>query len=245
MCVFLSLRADKANLQKRFDATLVEEEFFGQKFVQSAFEFPRWPVISAELPDKISFMNWGLVPSWIKDQESALKFRVNTVNARGETIFEKPAFRKAAERTHCLIIADGFFEFREISGKKFPYYIRLNGGNPFSMAGIYENWVHPGTGEIFPGFSIVTTAANPLMEMIHNRKKRMPVILSEEMERNWLIPGKGFANLLSPYPSFEMEAWPVTRKITERGPLRNSENVLSPCHYPEISGAADSQGRLF
>ena len=245
MCVFLSLRANKANLIKRFDATFVEEENFGPKYVQNAFEFPKWPVISAEKPQEIRLMNWGLIPSWIKDQESALKFRVNTVNARSETIFEKPAFRRAAANKHCLILADGFFEFKELGGKKYPYYIRIKGGQPFSLAGLYEYWAHPGTGEMLSGFSIITTVANPLMEMIHNRKKRMPVILSESQERDWLKPGDQFSGLLKPYLEENMEAWPVSRRIAERGDAKNFPEVLNPFDYPEITNQKPSQGLLF
>lgn len=245
MCVFLSLRADKANLIKRFDSTFVEEEYFGPKYVQNAFEFPKWPVISSERPLEIRMMNWGLIPSWIKDRESALKFRINTVNARSETIFEKPAFRRAAANKHCLVLADGFFEFREIEGKKYPYYIRILGGEPFALAGLYEYWAHPGTGELLPGFSVITTVANPLMEIIHNRKKRMPVILSENQERDWLKPGSEFSGLLKPYPEEYMEAWPVSRKISERGASSNFSEFLDPVDYPEISGQKPSQGSLF
>lgn len=245
MCVFLSLRADKANLVKRFDSTFVEEESFGPKYVQNAFEFPKWPVISAEKPQEIHLMNWGLIPSWIKDLESGMKFRMNTVNARAETIFKKPAFRRAAANKHCLVLADGFFEFREFDGKKYPYYIRVCGGWPFSMAGLYEYWTHPGTGEIIPGFSIITTVANPLMEIIHNRKKRMPVILSENQECDWLKPGNEFSGLLKPYPEEDMEAWPVSRKISDRGGDKNSAEVLVPFDYPELSFQKPIQGLLF
>lgn len=245
MCVFLSLRADKANLAKRFDSRFVEEESFGPKFVQNALEFPKWPVISTERPQEIRLMNWGLIPSWIKDQESALKFRVNTVNARAETIFEKPAFRRAAANKHCMVLADGFFEFREVNGKKYPYYIRILGGQPFALAGLYEYWSNPETGEMLPGFSIITTVANPLMEIIHNRKKRMPVILAENQERNWLKPGDQFSGLLRPYPEEDMETWPVSRRISERGGDKNSAEVLVPFDYPELSFQKPSQGLLF
>jgi putative SOS response-associated peptidase YedK len=245
MCVFLSLRADKANLKKRFDATFVEEEFFGPRYVQNAFEFPKWPVIGHDQPHGIQLMNWGLVPAWIKDPESARKFRVNTVNARAETIFEKPAFRRAAAERHCLVLADGFYEFREVDGKKFPYYIRVKGGQPFAMAGIYEYWAHPETGEVIPGFSVITTVANPLMEVIHNRKKRMPVILEAGQENNWLQPGDSFSGLLKPFAMEEMEAWPVSRRITERGAVRESPDITDPYDYPELSDPKPMQGLLF
>lgn len=245
MCVFMSLRADKANLVKRFESTFVEEEYFGPKYVQNAFEFPKWPVISADQPNQIRMMTWGLIPSWIRDQQSALKFRLNTVNARSETIFEKPAFQRAAADKHCLILADGFFEFREVDGKKYPYYIRIRGGQPFALAGLYEYWTHPGTGEMLPGFSVITTMANPLMEMIHNRKKRMPVILQSAEERDWLKPGGQFAGLLKPYPEDEMEAWTVSKRISERGGGKDSADLLDPFDYPELNAQKPSQGLLF
>jgi putative SOS response-associated peptidase YedK len=245
MCVFMSLRADKANLEKRFDATFVEEESFGPKYVQGAFEFPKWPVISSDKPQEIRLMNWGLVPSWIKDRESAIKFRVNTVNARAETIFEKPSFRKAAAARHCLVLADGFFEFREIDGKKFPYYIRVKGGAPFALAGLFETWSDPDTGEPKPGFTIITTEANPLMAMIHNRKKRMPVILPDGREFEWLKPGETAKALLKPLNEDNMEAWTVTRRITEKGRPGGLPEILDPVVYREISDGEFSQGSLF
>jgi putative SOS response-associated peptidase YedK len=245
MCVFTSLRADKAKLEKRFDATLVEEESFGPKYVQNAFEFPKWPVITGINPQNIRLMNWGLIPGWMKDRESALKFRANTVNARAETIHEKPAFRVAAEAKHCLVLADGFFEFREVEGAKFPYYIRLKGGAPFAMAGLYDQWVDPDSGNELYGFSIITTAANPLMEMIHNRKKRMPAILPVQMERDWLVTGSQADALLIPLDEQIMEAWTVTRKITDKGIGGGSPSMLDPVDYPEIRGSGYSQGFLF
>jgi putative SOS response-associated peptidase YedK len=245
MCVFLTLKAEKSNLQKRFDATFLEEESYKPNYVQNAFEFPKWPVISSEHPGEIRFMNWGLIPSWIKDQESAMKFRVNTINARSETIFEKPAFRRAADKGHCLVLADGFYEFREVEGKKYPYYIRIREGRPFALAGLYEYWPHPGSGEMIPGFSVITTAANPLMEMIHNKKERMPVILFEHQEREWLNPGKLSSGLLKPYNEEDMEAWPVSRRITEHGNQKNSPEITLPFDYPELSEKKSQQGFLF
>ncbi len=239
------MRADKANLQKRFGAVEVEEEYFGPVFVQNAFEFPKWPVITSENPEKIRFLNWGLVPYWIKTSRDALNLRSNTVNARSETIFEKPAFRSAAANRHCLVLADGFYEFRELNGKKFPYFIRMKDDRLFAMAGLYENWTNRETGEILPTFSIITTVANPLMETIHNRKKRMPVILPQEAEWDWLKPGSGQASLLKPYPDHEMEAWPVSGLITSRKENKNLPNVLEPFDYPELTGSGPVQGTIF
>ncbi len=245
MCVFLSMRADKSNLQKRFDATLVEEEFFGHKYVQSAFEFPSWPIISSEKPDRIGLMQWGLIPHWVKDSAAAAQIRSRTVNARSETIMEKPAFRLAAAKNHCLVLADGFFEYREMNGKKFPYYIRIHEGRLFAMAGLYDTWADRSTGEVINTFSIITTEANSLMEMVHNVRKRMPVILAPADERAWLSKMKDFQELLRPYPAEQMEAWPVSRFLTSRDPKRNTPEVLEKVDYPDLSDPDGHQGKLF
>ncbi|MFO7616710.1 MAG: SOS response-associated peptidase [Bacteroidales bacterium] len=245
MCVFLSMRADQSKLQKRFGSVEIDQEYFKPVYVQTAFEFPRWPLITAERPDRVSLHSWGLIPPWIRSAADARKFRVNTVNARAETIFEKPAFRGAAASRHCLVLADGFFEFREVDGLKFPYFIRMREGRPFVMAGLYESWVDPGSGEVVPTFTIVTTQANHLMATIHNRKKRMPVILPEELEKGWLEPGSGKANLLAPCPDDWLEAWPVSGLITSRGGNRNVPEVQEPFNYAELSDAKPIQGSLF
>jgi putative SOS response-associated peptidase YedK len=245
MCVFLSLRADKASLQKRFDARFVEEETYRPTYVQNAFEFPKWPVISIERPDEIRMVNWGLIPKWVKDQESARKIRNNTVNARAETILEKPAFRSAAMDRHCLILADGFFEYRDFHGKKYPYYIRFRNGRLFALAGLYEYWHNPETTEVISGFSIITTSANPLLELIHNRKKRMPVILPNTSERDWLKPGAQFFKLLKPFPEEELEAWTVTKMIGDKSPGHNHASIIDPYGYPELEQLWPQQGSLF
>ena len=245
MCVFLSMRADKSNLQKRFNAEFLEEELFGRKYVQSAFEFPLWPVIPASRPTEIRLMSWGLVPSWIRDSHSASEIRKKTVNSRAETLYEKPSFRKAAVSGHCLVLADGFFEFRELNGKKYPYFIRLRDGRLFAMAGLSESWLDPETGELIPTFSIVTTVANPLMAVIHNTKKRMPVILPAEKEKDWLQSGREGAPLLVPYPESEMEAWPVSRLITSRDAPKNRPEVQEPFEYEELSNPGPIQESLF
>jgi len=245
MRVFLSLRADKASLQKRFDARFVEEESYKPNYVQNAFEFPKWPVISIDRPKEIRMLNWGLIPAWVKDPETARKIRRNTVNARSETIFEKPAFRGAALDRHCLVLADGFFEYRDFNGKKYPYYIRFRHGRPFALAGLYEYWKDPETSEVISGFSIITTSANPLLEIIHNSKKRMPVILPESNEMDWLKPGRQFVSLLKPFPDIEMEAWTVSKRISDRKVGQNQASIFNPVIYPELEQIQPQQGFLF
>lgn len=234
MCVFLSLSMHKAQIKKQYDLKDISEDLFAATYVQSAFEFKSWPVISGQDQSSLSLMNWGLIPRWVKDEKTALKLRTQTVNARIETVEEKPSFRQAVARNRCLVIADGFFEFREVNKQKYPYFIRLKGQEVFSMAGIFDEWAHPGTGEIVHSFSILTTSANPLMERIHNRKKRMPVILTKEDEKAWLdfsTPANSFEH---PFPSEQMEAWTVSRLLTSRTEDRNVMEVLDKVHYPEL-----------
>jgi putative SOS response-associated peptidase YedK len=245
MCVFLSLRADKASLQKRFDAKFVEEESYRPTYVQNAFEFSKWPVICIDRPDEIRMLNWGLIPAWVKDRQAARKIRSTTVNARAETIFEKPAFRSAAVDRHCMVLVDGFFEYRDFHDKKYPYYIRFRNGRPFALAGLYEYWKDTETSEVISGFSIITTSANPLLEVIHNSKKRMPVILPETKERDWLKPGKQFFSLLKPFPDIEMEAWTVSKRISDRKSGQTQPSIFNQVRYPELEQIQPQQGFLF
>ncbi|MBT3241583.1 MAG: SOS response-associated peptidase [Bacteroidetes bacterium] len=234
MCVFLSIRMDKAQIKKRFDATYVEEEFFGRKYIQSAFEFSGWPVIPSDQPEKLVQMKWGLIPHWVRDEEGAKKIRANTVNARIESVEEKPSFRSAVKNKRCLILANGFFEFHELNKQKYPYYIQLKKGVPFAIAGIFDEWTNRESGEIVRSFSVLTTKANPLLEKIHNRKKRMPVILRPDLEKSWIGREIHPADLKNQNIEHEMEAWPVSRLITSREKERNSEEVIKRYHYPEL-----------
>ncbi|MCK9324453.1 MAG: SOS response-associated peptidase [Bacteroidales bacterium] len=245
MCVFLSMRADQSHLQKRFGSVEIDLNFFKPAYLQSAFEFPRWPVITGEQPKRFSFLTWGLIPPWVRSAEEARKFRANTVNARAETLFDKPAFRSAAANRHCLVVVDGFFEFRELDGRKFPYFIRMREGQPFTMAGLHDTWVDPATGEVIPTFTIVTTRANGVMAKIHNRKKRMPVILPKEQEMEWLTAGSGGAELLAPCPDDWLQAWPVSGLITSRTAERNVPSVQEPYSYQELTNEKPLQGSLF
>jgi len=239
MCVFLSIKIDKAQIKKIFDISHVDEEFFGPVYVQSAFEFGKWPVITSEQPDHLQMMNWGLIPHWIKDEDSAAKIRANTVNARIETVTEKPSFRQAVSSTRCIVVADGFYEFREVNKTKYPYHIQVRGGDAFPMAGIYDKWMNHETGELISSFSIITTTANELMTKIHNRKKRMPVILSKELGIAWLNKEIEPAEIASPFPSDKLEAWTVSRLLTNRSENKNVPEVYSKFEYPEL-GLIDS-----
>jgi putative SOS response-associated peptidase YedK len=224
-------------LVNRFSTVFLEEVSFKKVYHASSFDLPKLPVISNEDPNHIQLFTWGLIPFWVKNHTSAGELRLKTMNARAESIFDKPAFRHAAEKKHCLVLADGFFEWQEYHGKNYPYYIRLKNHEPFAMAGLWETWNDPATAEELQTYTVITTKANPLMEQIHNKKKRMPVILPKEDERAWIDPvldKHAYQALLAPYDERRMEAFTISRLITSRQRDVNVPEVVQPFTYPEL-----------
>lgn len=153
----------------------------------SGFEQPQLPVLIGQ-PTNIALksMKWGLIPSWVKSAEKAQELFAYGLNARAETIEEKPMFRDAWKQSACVIPASGFFEWKEVNKKKYPHYIQMKDESVMLMAGIFSEWVDPETGELRETFAIITTEANELMREIHNVKKRMPVILNGTSARLFL-----------------------------------------------------------
>jgi putative SOS response-associated peptidase YedK len=224
-------------LVKRFSVSFPEKKTFKRVHHASSFDLPHLPVITNESPEQIQLFSWGLIPFWVKDSKSAEEIRFKTMNARAESLYEKPSFRHAAEKQHCLVLADGFFEWQEVNGKKYPYYIRLKGHEPFAMAGVWDTWKNPETGEELQTYTVITTKANALMETIHNTKKRMPVMLRKENESAWIDPSlrkEAGQSLLVPYDDAEMEAFTISRLITSRAQNPNRAEVLHPFLYPEL-----------
>ncbi len=150
---------------------------------------------------------WGLIPHWVKDNAQKVKLWNTTLNARGESIFEKPSFRDAAKSKRCLIYLDGFYEHHHLGGKTYPFFIRKQDSEPFAVAGLWSEWMDRENKSKLITFSIVTTIGNPMMAKIHNNPKlegpRMPVILPEELADHWIDPGKSqkeLNELLLPFP---------------------------------------------
>ncbi len=166
-------------------------------------------VIPNTAPRHVELMRWGLIPSWAKDP----KIGNSLINARGETVAEKPAFRSAFKRRRCLILTDGFYEWKkEAGGGKTPYYIQLAGGRPFAFAGLWEVW-RPADGSELPTCTIITTAPNDVMAPLHDR---MPVIVQPERYGTWLAEGERPApellDLIQPYAG-AMTARPVSTRV--------------------------------
>ncbi len=189
---------------------------------------------------KLEFMQWGLVPGWVKGKEKALKIRSATLNARSETADNKPSFRSAFRYRPCLVPATGYFEWMHRDRKKYPFFIYLPGKPCFSFAGIWEEWINEQTGEILKSFSILTCEANFLTGKIHNSKKRMPVIVGNENESEdkWLNIQSDKSErkkILKPYATEKMDAYSISRLITSREKDTNIPEVLKSFKYPELS----------
>ncbi|MDP6776070.1 MAG: SOS response-associated peptidase [Candidatus Latescibacteria bacterium] len=187
-----------------------------------------WAVLN-DGTGRVCEVRWGLVPHWAKDP----KIGSRMINARSETLHEKPAFRTAYRRRRCLIFADGFYEWRKDPGEKTktPVYIRMASQTPFALAGLWERW-EPGGDPPLLSCTIITTEPNPLLAEIHNR---MPVILPPECHAEWLAPGEippdALSQLLKPFPASEMVAFPVSRQV-------NNPRVDTPaCIEPTEPGA--------
>lgn len=183
MCFHSKQSKSAQELQNRFNAKFENEAEFTPA-VYNGFIFPKTPIITNKEPDKIQLYNWGLIPFWAKDDS----IKKNTLNARIETIHEKPSFRNSVNN-RCLILADAFYEWQWLDDKgkqKQKYELTLPNSELFAFAGLYSHWTDKSTGEIINTYTILTTEANKLMSQIHNNKKRMPIIVSALSELSWL-----------------------------------------------------------
>jgi putative SOS response-associated peptidase YedK len=170
---------------------------------------------------QLQLLHWGLIPSWAKDPSMGAKM----INARAETIAEKPSFRSAFRRRRCLIVADGFYEWQRRDKRKQPYYFRVGAGELFAFAGLWEHWQNAAGDEI-ESCTIVTTDPNDLMQSIHDR---MPVILHPQDYDRWLDPATDSSRLLEllrPFEANEMQHYPVSLEVNN--PRHDSPNCIQP-----------------
>ena len=206
MCGRYSLIADLGDLARRF-------EFDGDwlKLEPKYNVAPTQEVLTVVAGDERrgGYMCWGLIPHWAKDP----KIGARMINARAETVAEKPAFRDALRRRRCLVLADGFYEWQRIGAAKRPMRIVMRSGEPFAFAGLWSVWRDP-DGNRVPSCTVITTAANDLLRPIHDR---MPVILPREMEEFWLDrsvedPG-ALGSVLTPHAGDAMDAYEVSTLV--------------------------------
>ena len=198
MCGRFVLISDLKNIQKNFNIQDISCEYQPSWNIVPNQLIPA--VINHEGINQLVCFRWGLFPSWSKDPSIAKKL----INARAETVDKKPSFRDAFKKRRCLIVADGFYEWKREGKSKMPLYFYLKSGRPFGFAGLYETWISPDKKEINTCV-IITTAANELIAPVHDR---MPVILSNDQEKVWLESDaydvSGLKSILKPYPANEM-----------------------------------------
>jgi putative SOS response-associated peptidase YedK len=169
------------------------------------------PACRSEQPEKkeLTLMHWGLIPHWARKRDG--NFRL--INARAETVAEKPSFRSPFRHRRCLIPADGYYEWKSVEGRKQPYYFTMKDGQPFCFAGLWDRW-QPPEGATVESCTIITTGANAFAGEIHHR---MPVILARADYARWLDPrvtdASRVAPLLRPFPSEAMSVYPVSTLV--------------------------------
>jgi putative SOS response-associated peptidase YedK len=236
MCFHYSLTKERAEIEIQLGATWDDD--WQPVYHANGFNYPSVPVITQKEPDRIQMYQWGLIPHWVKTKADADKLRTQTLNARSETVFEKPSFRSYIPNNRCLIIADGFFEWMDFQKKKYPHYIYLNSHSIFCFAGIYSSWTDKETGELLNTYSILTSGANSMLARIHNSKERMPVIVPPHLYSRWLTPNlskEEITSFFQPYPETTMQNHTISKLITSRTENPNVPEVMQPLIYPELA----------
>jgi len=257
MCFYNGIDVNRAEhiRLKRLEKAIGDLSDALRRPLQSGFVYGRWPVlkpVAGGSDVELVLMHWELVPFYVHTRAELEHFRHgglnpktgrrdpprNTLNAIGEEMLEKVSYRQSALQRRCLVLSSGFYEWRHFtpSGTRkdvaYPYRIVLPGHEYFFMAGIWQPWTDRETGETMDTFAIVTTAANGLMEQVHNRRKRMPLILTEDLAWEWVQEG------LTPervreiahfhYPAAAMRAYTV------RKAFREAADPTEPFVYPEL-----------
>ena len=206
MCGRFTQRADAKSLAKAFEVTEVPaiEARYNIAPTQDVLG-----IIESGDGREATFYRWGLIPSWAKDASVGARL----INARSETVAEKPAFRQAFRQRRCIIPADGFYEWQRVGGRKQPFFFRMRDERPFGFAGLWERWEGEG-GELLDSCTILTTGANEVLRPVYDR---MPVILPPEDYELWLDADERERSLLTelllPYPAAEMVGYPVSRLV--------------------------------
>lgn len=240
MCFHKSLAVSAPELEARYEATMPAAANFGPVYHVNAYQFPAWPILTHQESGQFQMMRWGLIPRWTKSGDDAAEIRTRTINARSETIYDKPSFRSAAQGgKRCLIPVTGFYEWHTLGSKKFPFYITMTDQKITSIAGLWDEWPDPETGELSRTYTLLTTDANPLLAAIHNSKKRMPCLLTPDAEHAWLhddlSESDALALLANQYPDSQMHSYSISKRITSRTEPNDVPEVLQPSDYKELS----------
>ena len=219
MCARYTLISEIPVIVEQFGVQEIEVEFRPRYNIAPTQQAP---AIVNDGDNRLVQFRWGLIPSWAKDKSIGNKM----INARAETLAEKPSFRQAFRKRRCIIPADGFYEWKKEGSGKVPYYIHLNTGKPFGIAGLYETWTSP-DGETLSTCTLITTEPNSFMQPLHNR---MPVILPPDAYARWLDPANQktdeLRTLLGPGPPGIMAAHAVSKTVNS--PANDIPECIEP-----------------
>jgi putative SOS response-associated peptidase YedK len=223
MCGRFTLTVNPAEVQEAFSAYTFPGQFAPRFNIA-----PTQPVLVIPNDDQntADFYVWGLIPMWAKDPSIGNRL----INARGETLEEKPAFRSGLKYKRCLILADGFYEWKGAAGKKVktPFFIHMKDRKPFAFAGLWDSWNSP-DGSLVKSCTIITTEPNELTGIIHNR---MPVILHPRDYAKWLDPSPRTPDqmkpLIKPFPADLMDAYPVSTLVNT--PANDRPELVVPAN---------------
>ncbi|WP_075618661.1 SOS response-associated peptidase [Paenisporosarcina indica] len=219
MCGRYSLFMNLNKLEERFGEATFEAEDYEPSYNIAPSQYIL-TVINDGSKNRLGYLKWGLVPPWAKDSKIGFKM----INARSETVHEKPSFRESLKKKRCLVVADSFFEWKKTDRDKVPMLVKLKSEEPFAMAGLWETW-KSSTGEAIHTCTVLTTEPNELMASIHDR---MPVILKPEDEHTWLDPSiqdiKVLQHLLRPFEDNRLEAYEVSSMVNS--PKNNSPALV-------------------
>lgn len=219
MCGRFTLRTKLNVLLDQFAAELGETKTFDARYNIA----PTQEVLAIRHPRQLVALRWGLIPSWAKDA----KIASSTINARGDTVADKPAFRSAFKKRRCLVLADGYYEWLKDGKAKLPHLYEMDDGRPFALAGLWERWGGPDGNTPVETCSLITTDANELAAKVHDR---MPVILPPDEYDLWLDPEfqdrDKLLSMLRPFPADEMTVRPVSTFVN------NARNQGEACVAP-------------
>ncbi|MBS4178633.1 SOS response-associated peptidase [Lederbergia citrea] len=219
MCGRYSLFANGESLAERFGF----DNFADLEWVERYNVAPSQSVlaiVNASTGNRAGMLKWGLVPSWAKDPKNGYKM----INARAETIDQKPSFKKLLKRRRCIVVADGFYEWKKLGADKQPYRFQLKSKEPFAFAGLWDRWEQ--NEEVIHSCTIITTEANAVVSGIHDR---MPVILTKEAEVAWLnrsIDDEAYLkSLLMPFSDGKMESYQISSLVNS--PKNDTKEILN------------------
>ena len=205
MCGRTTLYTPRSELESRFDAHFVRDDYEPRYNIAPGDDLA---VITNDAAEEIDLFRWGLVPHWVDDPDDWSK----PINARAETVREKSSFSGAFESRRCLVLSDGFYEWKGERGSKQPYRVALEDNEPFAFAGLWERW--GSNGDALTTCTIITTEANDIVEPVHDR---MPVILDSDEERDWLAVNdeEELQSFLNPYGGDDLVTYPITKRVND------------------------------